>query len=269
MTNTADHRPFQHLLAADEPGPFDVVNETGNGPLMIACDHASNRVPQSLNGLGIDEDLLALHIAYDIGAQQVAEKLSVKFDAPLLIANYSRLVLDLNRHFGDPGMFAEVSDQHVIMGNQNLGDEEKQMRIAALFEPYHQRHGQMVDQLKQKFRKPIILSVHSFTDQYQGFLRPWQFGVLWDQDEMLAKQLLHNFNNVAQLHKPPLSIGDNEPYHARQPLGYSLVEHAAKKNVEMALIEIRQDLITDEKGQQWAADILYEVIAPLLEFETL
>ena len=253
------------LLSEQEPAAYEIFNHDGAAPLMIACDHASNRVPDVLKGLGIAPALLELHIAYDIGARQVAERLAMKFDAPLITANYSRLVIDLNRHFGDLGMFAEMSDEHVIVGNQNLTAQQMSARIDAIFRPYHRRHGEMVDTLKEKFKKPIILSVHSFTDQYQGFSRPWQFGVLWDQDEALAMQLLKNFSSAANAHQPPLVIGNNEPYHARQPLGYSLVEHAAKKNVEMALIEIRQNLIADDAGQQWAADILYEVISPLID----
>ena len=265
MTDTKELEWDQSLLAPHEPPPYEVVNENGKAPMMIACDHASNRIPLKLGGLGIDPALLDLHIAYDIGAWQVARRLSEKFDAPLLVANYSRLAVDLNRHYGDPGMFPEVSDHHPIPGNKDLDAASRQLRIQSLFEPYHRQHGEMVDERKRRFVKPIILSVHSFTDCYQGFARPWHFGVLWDQDEELAKRLLANFTTIAQDHDPILVVGDNEPYHARNPLGYSLVAHAASKNVEMALIEIRQDLIADEAGQRWAAEILYQIVEPLLD----
>ena len=96
-------------------------------------------------------------------------------------------------------------------------------------------------------------------------IAPGIFGVLWDQDESLASKLLDGFYDVKSTQAPELIIGDNEPYHARKPLGYSLVEHAAKQNVEMALIEIRQDLIREEEGQRWAADIIFKVVGGLLD----
>ncbi len=252
-----------------EPGEapaFSIHNEAGAGPILIACDHASNRIPRSMNGLGIDPRLLGLHIAYDIGAQQVAMRLSENFDAPLLLANYSRLALDLNRFPEDPGMFLEVSDEHRIPGNELLDQASREVRVRHLFEPYHQKFGSMVSIIKQKYRQPIILSVHSFTNKFNGLERPWSFGVLWDHDENLAKNLLSNLEQQAQEQVPPMQIGDNKPYHANSPQGYSLVVHAKNTGVEMALVEIRQDLIGDAPGQQWASEILFESILPLLNF---
>lgn len=254
------------LTGGHEVPPMTKINPQGSAPMMIACDHASNRVPESLNGLGVPTELLELHIAYDIGARQVAMMLAEKFNACLLCANYSRLVIDLNRHFDDPAMFPEISDGHQIHGNRKISEQEKARRIEALFHPYHLEHGEMVQALKTVFAKPIILSVHSFTEHMNDFDRPWHFGVLWDQDEKLARQLLENFDAVRSADEPSLVVGDNEPYRASEPLGYSLVEHAAEQSVEMALIEIRQDLIRNSAGQRWAADIIYRVVQPLLDY---
>ena len=253
------------LLGADEPLPFTIFNETGSAPMMIACDHASNRIPAKLDMLGLSPDLMELHIAYDIGARQVAMQLAERFNAPLLHASYSRLVLDLNRFPDDPAMFPDVSDQHEVPGNRKLENADKQLRIDTLFRPYHDMHSTMVQKLKKQFVKPIIVSIHSFTDQMDGATRPWHFGVLWDRDRALAEQLLENLNQQSSAHPAGLLIGDNKPYHAREPQGYSIAEHAAKQQVEMALIEIRQDLIADDVGQRWAADVLHDVIAPILD----
>lgn len=57
--------------------------------MMIACDHAGNKIPNKLGSLGLAATLLEDHIAYDIGARQVAMILSKQFDAPLLLANYA------------------------------------------------------------------------------------------------------------------------------------------------------------------------------------
>ncbi len=250
----------------DEVPPFTARNEGGTAPLMIICDHASNRLPRNLGGMGLDPALLGLHIAYDIGARQVAEILSKKFNAPLLLANYSRLVVDLNRHPGDPEMFMEVSDGHNIPGNQTLDSESLSVRMDSIFEPYHQKLESMLINLRQNFSQPMIVSVHSFTDIFQEVERPWSFGVLWDRDEDLAIKLLANLSELGRQCQPPLNIGDNQPYHANSPQGYAMVAHAEKNNTEMALIEIRQDLICQSDGQQWAAELLFEALNPLLKF---
>ncbi|MGB5706973.1 MAG: N-formylglutamate amidohydrolase [Arenicellales bacterium] len=257
------------LFEPEEDPAYTLLNEDGAAPLLIACDHASNQIPRSLEGLGIDPDLYELHIAYDIGTRQVGMMLMEMFDAPLLLSNYSRLVVDLNRHHDDPTMITKVSDGHVIHGNLNLSETDRELRLSTIFDPYHAKYSQLVDRLKQKFVRPMILSVHSFTEHFQGFDRPWHFGVLWDKDKELAIDLLEKFHEIAVHNEPELVIGDNQPYNAKVPMGYSQIVQANDKNVEMALIEIRQDLVVDEKGQSWAAEVLYDAVYPLLTNTTV
>jgi predicted N-formylglutamate amidohydrolase len=251
---------MQPLLDESQSPLYEVINPGGSAPVLISCDHGGRQVPNCLDNLGLDQIYLDRHIAYDIGARQVSKILSHKFDAPLLVANYSRLVVDLNRHFDDPTQVPEVSDHIHIPGNTGISQEHRQQRIDELFTPYHQQFTVMVDTLIARFERPIILAVHSFTPQIQGVDRPWEFGVLWDQHEELARAVMDNLEKIGGL-----CVGDNQPYHACDPLGYAMVVHAQDRDVEMALIEIRQDLVHGYSGQDWAADILYEVLAPLLD----
>ena len=51
-----------------------------------------------------------------------------------------------------------------------------------------------------------------------------------------------------------LTVGDNEPYTARDGFGYTLDMHGDARGLANALIEIRQDLIdTDQGAAKWAA----------------
>ena len=52
---------------------------------LIICDHASNYIPPELAGLGLPQDQLVRHIAYDIGALNVASLI-----AEGLTAHWSR-----------------------------------------------------------------------------------------------------------------------------------------------------------------------------------
>ncbi len=252
------------LLSENAPGLFDVVNPNADAPLIICCDHAGKRIPESLGNLELGRGLLDLHIACDIGAGQVSTMLAHKLNAPLLLANYSRLVIDLNRHLDDPTLIPETSDGVVIPGNAGLSDDRRQQRIDEFFSPYHRRYGEMVDRMQGRFVKPMIIAMHSFAEEIQGVKRPWDFGLLWDDHHDLAQALAANLAKNADLR-----IGHNQPYHARNPLGYAMMVHAQARDVDMALIEIRQDLIEDHNGQAWAADILHRALVPLLDYSEI
>ena len=51
-------------------------------------------------------------------------------------------------------------------------------------------------------------------------------------------------------------MGENEPYHACNPVGYTVKTHADSRNYPHALVEIRQDLIQEEAGQKEFARLL-------------
>ena len=238
-----------------QPLAFEVINPNGRAPMLLTCDHASNRIPEELAGLGISRALQSAHIAYDIGAKQVAIHLSHEFDAPLILGMYSRLVVDLNRFPDDPSIIPASSDHHPIPGNQALDEAQRQQRMQRFFYPYHQCHEELVDQLIENHDDPMIFSVHSFTPKMDEFDRPWHYGVLWDKCENLAKELCHALGR-----NPSLCIGENQPYSAVSPKGYSMNVHAQDRGVDMGLIEIRQDLIGDGPGQTEAAAIISKAL---------
>ena len=248
------------MIADHEPPVWVTDNIDGPAPVLVACDHAENRVPEALGDLGLAPEHFGRHIAYDIGARQVALRLSSMFDAPLILASYSRLVVDLNRHLDDPTLIPEVSDGVPVPGNTGLDAQQRLARLDTFFHPYHQAYREMIDRLLARYPQPIIISVHSFTPTMNGHLRPWHYGILYDHDEALAHRLIDNLGTDA--HRP---IGRNQPYAANAPRGYAQEIHARDRGVEMALIEIRQDLVESEAGQADAADVIYNAVMPILE----
>ena len=64
--------------------PYRLVNEDGPAPLVIICDHASNRVPDGYGDLGLPLAQRARHIAWDIGAAAISEILARRFQAPAI-----------------------------------------------------------------------------------------------------------------------------------------------------------------------------------------
>lgn len=258
--------PLAAAIAADDPAVFDVFPATGDGgaPVIVCCDHAGFRVPARLGDLGLAAAAFDTHIAGDLGAREVSEMLARRLGAPLLLANYSRLVIDLNRHLSDPTLIPTVSDGVEIPANMNLTVAERRQRIDQLFAPYHEIYRALVDDMQARFARGLIVAVHSFAPRLMGQTesRPWDFGILWNEQREMAEALIANLRAAGD---GDLCIGDNQPYHANAPRGYAMDAHAQARGVNMALIEIRQDRIARAAGQRWAAEILHRAILPLID----
>jgi predicted N-formylglutamate amidohydrolase len=252
------------LLAADEPPPVELIEVDGKNPLVLACDHASNRVPRSLRGLGLSRNALEDHIAWDIGAGAVTRLLSERLQARAVLGGYSRLVMDLNRDLYDPTAFPEISDGVLVPGNLGLSVEIKAERARALFKPYHETLRRVIQERTTQQRRPVMVCIHSFTPRQYRVLRPWQVGVLWDKDPRLALPLMAALRETGGV-----IVGDNEPYSGRHPADYTVDHHAETLGLAYAAIEIRQDLIDDESGQKQWADRLAGVLDALLLDERL
>jgi predicted N-formylglutamate amidohydrolase len=204
------------LLTASDPPPVEHVNPLGKAPVLVTCDHASRRVPKSLRNLGLGAESLKLHIGWDIGAADVSRGLARRLDAPAILAGYSRLVIDCNRDLDDPTSIPAVSDGTPVPGNQDLSPAAKGRRVEALFRPYHLEVEAALDGFAARGVHPAVLSIHSFTPVMNDFERPWHIGILWDKDPRMPVPVL-----AALRREPGLVVGDNEPYSAREPAGYT------------------------------------------------
>ncbi len=247
------------LLGPDDPAPFSVVNPRGRTDLLLFCDHAGRAFPATLGTLGLGPRELDQHIAWDIGIAGLGRRLSAALDAPLFLTAYSRLVIDCNRHLDDPTSIPQESDRTPIPGNRGLAPAERRQRQAEIFAPYHAALGALIQQRLDDGHVPVIVSLHSFTPVMNGFQRPWHVGVLWNRDPRLAVPLMQR---LAQ--EPDLVVGDNEPYSGRDGHGYSIKAHAEALGLAHGLLEIRQDLIADEAGQDRWAGILHRVLLDVL-----
>lgn len=225
-----------------------VVNPDGRGPFVLVCDHASNWVPPSLGGLGLPPTQLDRHIAWDPGALEVARLLSGLLDAPLVHATVSRLVLDVNRDPTHHGSIVTLSEDTVIPGNHELSVEERWRRVQSIYEPYHQALANVIERCVARNDAPRVVSIHSFTPVYRNERRPWHIGVLSADDRRLAQPLLELLRAGAEFH-----VGDNQPYAPTDGVYHTLDKHTCARKLRSVLLELRADLIADDKSRnQWA-----------------
>jgi len=251
------------LIGPGEPGPFRVLNPQGRARLLVVCDHASRLIPAALDNLGLDELALGRHIASDIGAGDVAERLSARLDAPAVLAGYSRLVVDCNRGLGDPTSILAVSDGEFIPGNQGLSEADKAERARQFFHPYHDAIRRRLESFERRGIVPAFVAVHSFTPIFKQVRRPWQIGVLWDKDPRIPVPL------IEMLRAQGIAVGDNEPYSGKAPADHTVDHHAEGGGLPHVSIEIRQDLIDHPEGSARWADILGDVLEKILADEDL
>jgi predicted N-formylglutamate amidohydrolase len=238
----------ESLFFADEPPPFEVVDGRRSSPYVIQCDHASNRIPRALGTLGLPEHELERHIAWDIGVAAVAPHLARALDAWLILQNYSRLVIDCNRPLEHRDSIAASSEDTVIPGNRDVSPLDAKLRAATIFDPYHARIIQELDERAATRTPTILIFLHSFTPTFRGVSRPWHAGVLYDRDRRLAVPLLE-----ALRREPGLVVGENQPYAASALTDYGIVEHGVRRGLLHVELEIRQDLIEHTPGQlEWA-----------------
>lgn len=232
------------LLAADDPPAVELVNGHGTGNVLLVCDHASNRIPASLATLGLGEDELTSHIGWDAGAAAVARDLALRLDAPLLLSNYSRLVIDCNRWPGHREAVPVRSAGVTVPGNANLTAEEILARRQSLFDPYHAGIGALLSDPARDVA--FLLSIHSFAPALGGVDRPWPIGVCYQRDAPQAKPAvaaLARKLRVTLSDRIEAPVGDNEPYEVERDVDYTIPFHAEQHGVPGLMLEIRQNEI--------------------------
>ncbi|HET6223405.1 MAG TPA: N-formylglutamate amidohydrolase, partial [Dongiaceae bacterium] len=194
-------------ISGQEEASYCVLPGRTDRGLILLCDHAGNALPPGYGTLGLPPGQLKRHIGYDIGAAAIVQTLAAALGVPAVMTRYSRLLIDPNRGRDDPTLVMRLSDGAVIPGNRKLDAAEREKRLQLYYEPYHRAIDAVIDRFLEAGVAPLLLSVHSFTESWKEFARPWHASVLWGEDARLAKPLLD-----ALYAEGDLIIGENEPY---------------------------------------------------------
>jgi len=236
--------------------PFDIVDGDRKRGIVLVADHAGRALPEEYGDLGLPAQEFERHIAYDIGVDAVTRRLAERLGAPAVLANFSRLLIDPNRGEDDPTLIRQLYDGTIVPANYPLAEQERRKRLDTFYRPYHDAVGAMISSVAAATgAAPFILSVHSFTPAMQGRVRPWHVGILWDRDDRAPRPLIEALGRDGDL-----VVGDNEPYDGALR-GDTMFRHAIVNGYAHALVEIRQDLIADDKG----AAAWTERLAPIVD----
>ncbi|SFP94578.1 Predicted N-formylglutamate amidohydrolase [Bradyrhizobium sp. Ghvi] len=246
------------LLGEGDVPPVHEVNAGGTSPFLLTSDHYGRVLPRALGDLGIPESELVRHIGWDIGIAGVADRMAQMLDAHLIAQRYSRLVIDCNRPPGVASSIPVMSEATTIPRNEGISDGERGLRRREIFEPYHQRIDAAIDGRIRAKRPTVLVSLHSFTPVYAGVARPWHIGALYNRDTVLPKLLLKHLRSEGDL-----VVGNNEPYAVSDLTDYTIPVHGEARGLINTGIEIRQDLIADQSGQQQWAERLARIFTEI------
>lgn len=246
------------LLRPDEGDPVISVNEDGQSPVVLVCEHAGKVIPQALGDMGLSAEDLSRHIAWDIGAEAVARRLSKALDAPLLLQRYSRLAYDCNRPPESPDAMPVMSETTRVPGNEKLTAGDRLARIGEIYRPFHDKVARLLDERSARGMTSLFITLHSFTPIYKGVRRNLDLGILHDRDARLADDLLAVFGRARDI-----VVRRNEPYGPEDGVCHTLNLHAEPRGLPYAMLEIRNDLIAQSAGQEQWAKRLAEVLGAL------
>jgi predicted N-formylglutamate amidohydrolase len=214
-----------------------LINSDGRAPVLLICEHATNYIPDEFNALGLTEEAAISHAAWDPGALDVACQMARKLDAPLISASVSRLLYDCNRPPEAHDSIPAKSEKYEIPGNKELSDVEREERVRQIYCPF----ANFIDDFLNRSPKiAAIITVHSFTPVYNGAVRAVDIGLLHDEDTALSEAVL-----AAVSARCGMQIRMNEPYSSSDGVTHTLHEHGTKRGLLSAMIEIKNNLITN------------------------
>lgn len=242
------------LLQAGDPDPVEWVNVSGRSSIFLICEHAGRAIPAVLGDLGVEPGEMDRHIAYDVGAEGVARGLAERLNSPLVLQRYSRLVIDCNRPYGAEDCVVKESDGTVVPLNSGIEEIDRRRRFDEIHQPLHTAISTALDDRQSAGSPLFLVTVHSFTPVMRstGAVRDFELGLLYNRDARFAERLAVLFKEA----NPDVAVRLNQPYVVDDLSDYTIPVHGEKRGIAHVLIEVRNDLIQDVRGQREWADRL-------------
>ena len=172
---------------------------------LISCEHGGNLVPPAYRELfSGSRELLDSHRGYDIGILPLARRFAQRLQAPLVVSQITRLLVDLNRSEGHPRLFSALTRQ--------LPAPERQQLLYDYYDPYRQQVRRKIQKLIRSEDAVIHLSVHSFTPVLEGKSRTTEIGLLYDPARPAEVEFCSLWQDSLQVTLPEMRIRRNYPY---------------------------------------------------------
>lgn len=173
--------------------------------VILTCEHASNQIPPEWRYLFEGQQrVLDSHRGYDIGSLAVARQLAKILRQSLYAAQWSRLLIDLNRSPGHPRLFSEFT--------RPLSAIQRSLIIEQYYRPYRDQVTAAIgDHIGQGYQV-LHIGVHSFAPQLGAQIRNADIGLLYDPARLMEQQLCIRWQQAIRNFRPDLRVRRNYPY---------------------------------------------------------
>lgn len=171
-------------------------------PVLISAEHASCSVPEEWAGLFAGHQaVLQSHRGWDPGTAELAAALATRLNAPLLVGEATRLLVDLNRSCGHPRHFSEFT--------RTLPVRDRNELVRRYWQPHWSAYRQHIERARSML---VHLACHSFTPELNGKPRTADFGVLYDPSRPRETALARVIAEGMRALRPQLTVRMNYPY---------------------------------------------------------
>lgn len=172
---------------------------------LLSCEHGGNRIPKEYAHLFEGhQEMLATHRGLDIGILPLARQLADTLGAPLVEAQVSRLLVDLNRSPGSSSLFSPMT--------VSLSPAKKTEVLSRYYHPYREAVIEKAAGIIGQGHRVVHLSVHSFTPVLRGEVRNADIGLLYDPARPLEQDFCRRWKTALSRLAPALRVRCNYPY---------------------------------------------------------
>jgi predicted N-formylglutamate amidohydrolase len=206
-------------------------------PVVLTCEHASNRLPVAAGGDRAVRELLRTHWAWDIGAWGLARELARRLGASAIGGRWSRLWIDLNRRVGDPALVRAEAGGVALPWNARLAPRELERRVVECHAPYHHEIDRLILRRVVRGVRPLVLAVHSFTPVLHGRSRRFDVGILYEHHAGPARRL------ARCLRAAGFAVRFNQPYSGLAGLMYAVDRHGSHHGLPCLELEVNDALL--------------------------
>jgi N-formylglutamate deformylase len=178
------------LLAERSVAPYRFRH--GNGVLLVSMPHAGTFVPHSV-GRAFN-DVAALRPDTDWHMAKLYD-FAHELDASVIVANYSRYVIDVNRPPGGENLYpgrdtpllcpVDTFDcQPLYREGGNPSKDQIERRVEGIWKPYHRRLAAELERIREAHGIAVLWDAHSIVSQaprlFEGRLPDFNLGTADD-----------------------------------------------------------------------------------------
>ncbi|MBO2009316.1 N-formylglutamate amidohydrolase [Hymenobacter negativus] len=241
---------------------FDITQPTAQLlPIVVSVPHAGTAFPDDIQAalksglLPPDDTDWFVHQLYDF---------AIELGIPILKANYSRWVVDLNRNpdssplYHDGRVLTGLCTTTTFLGEPIYTDERAEVaptevirRKKLYFEPYHEALQQLLDDTKARFGQVLLWDCHSIRRVVAAIhAGPFPDLILGSADQTSASAELIE-QALQQLGSGPYSLNHNTPFKG----GYITRHFGQPEARQHALqLEMSKDVYMDDAEQAYDQD---------------